>query len=406
MEYNKEGAMKLVIPIKNLSQLIQAKEANVDEVIIGIKDFSRFGNCSVEQAIQLAEQAKNWSIRTCFDWDVLSVNKKHSQLIEKFKTLKLDSFDAIRVQDPGSLYFVLNETKFPIQFITEMGNHNLCGLKKWKDYIGPRLERLILSIELNKEKLETYIKELEVDIEYYSLGRILLFYSPRSLLKHYLVDHDDQESQKMLSDDFIELTGSSEESPHKGFPLLENQHGTFMFSTKDFCIVENYNELKQIGISHTRVDLSHLKDWSILSKIKSLCNHFETDLAKEVKSSYPNVSIRGYFLANKSDVLFDKLKNTYNTRMDKNYIGDVLEVSKDKHIALLIKSTKLNLKKGDRILYRTPDKKFKEYVIQDMKNSKLNNINEATKDEIVILPHTSSVSSNTRVYIKVEDETR
>jgi len=47
------------------------------------------------------------------------------------------------------------------------------------------------------------------------------------------------EEKKHLND-ALEAYGTSEESPHSGFPIVENRHGTFMFNVKDLSLLEIY----------------------------------------------------------------------------------------------------------------------------------------------------------------------
>src|SRR5690606_28287579 len=143
----------------------------------------------------------------------------------------LDTFDALRVQDPGALEWSLKNTNKPLQFIAETGNHNFEALKGWVEYCGDRLERIALSIELSRPVLEEFVKKLKVPCELLVFGRILLFYSPRSLLSPL-------SPEKIAVNEELAALGESEESPHKGFPIVENRHGTFMFHIKEFCLLE------------------------------------------------------------------------------------------------------------------------------------------------------------------------
>src|SRR5690606_4501254 len=111
---------------------------------------------------------------------------------------------------------------------------------------GARLTRLVLSIELSKESLKNIVPALKTPCELLVLGRILLFHSPRALLAPL--------AGPVADPAWLEAVGASEESPHKGFPLLENKHGTFMFLPKDFCLAEQLPELKELGLEYMRFD--------------------------------------------------------------------------------------------------------------------------------------------------------
>ena len=105
--------------------------------------------------------------------------------------------------------------------------------------MGDQCERLVLSNELSKEKLLEYAHLLNTPIEVLVFGRILLFYSPRLLLSPL-------EKTELENNHSIEAFGTSEESPHSGFPLIENSHGTFMFNVKDLYLLDHLEELKEM----------------------------------------------------------------------------------------------------------------------------------------------------------------
>ena len=63
------------------------------------------------------------------------------------------------------------------------------------------------------------------------------------LLSTLLPQDDEKRAKSMTSGEFLEATGESEESPHKGFPLIENSHGTFMFHIKRLFLLEHLEHL-------------------------------------------------------------------------------------------------------------------------------------------------------------------
>lgn len=390
--------MKVCTYVDHLDEAILAKEAGVDEVILGNMLFSRFGKISPKRFSKFSQEVKALNLRVVFDWDILMTEKVFNERVEELKHIEWECFDAIRVQDPGALHWVKNNLPGKaIQLVTETGNHNLIGLKKWQEVAGADLERMILSIELPKIKLSEYIKELDVPVEILVAGRILLFYTPRNLISPYILDHDDDKTKAALESSY-ELEGSSEESPHKGFPLLENLHGTFMFNTKDQFLLDHCSELLEMGLGTARVDFRHIEDTSFLTKAVNAIKSPLPTTIHPLKDDYPNTIIRGFFHVNKSDVLFKKLKNQRTLRSDENYIGDVLDVKKKKHLGIMIKSKDISLNVGESLTLRTPDGKVKDLVVTELRNSSGENINTASMNSIAFINHISGISVKTRVY--------
>ncbi len=390
--------MKLISYVDNLKDLELLKSAGYSEGILAPSLLSKVGILKIDDLNKLAQEMREQGIRPILEWDILMTETDFTEVKKHLMRIEFPLFDAIRIQDPGAVSYVQdNFAHLEIQLILESGAyHNYRSIEVWKKLLGPRLKRVILSLELNKETIKEYIEKLELEIEFLGVGRILLFYTPRKLVTPLFEEQKREYYQ--VHEIPVEVSASSEESAHKGFPVVENVHGTFMFNTKDHFVLEYLNELTEIGLDFLRIDVRHLEDKSILDKISKLNNNFSADQAQEIKSDYPVSVIRGFFHVNKSDVLFKKLKNQRIVRQDDNFIGEVIDVNKKNYIALIIKGAGISLTVGDELLLLTPDGREKKVKINFLRNSQLVDIELATSGDIVLIPHVSAISVKTMVY--------
>ena len=115
---------------------------------------------------------------------------------------------------------------------------------------------------------------------------------------------------------WIEAAGQSEESPHKGFPLLENEHGTFMFLPIDHCLLDSLSELSELGVAHLRIDNRFMSE-GLFTRVMEHFNNPSEESFEMIKDASQARLIRGFYNTNKSDVLFKKLKNYRIQRKDK-----------------------------------------------------------------------------------------
>lgn len=382
--------MKSVISIDSIADLNHAIEAGVNEVIISTKEFSRLGKFPIADLDKAIELTQNAHTDIVFNWDILMTDDMFMQQSLEISKLDLKKFKAIRLQDPGALEYILETTNYSVQWIVETGNHNLIGLKSWVSYIGNKLDRLVLSIEIPKERLQVYLQELSCDTELLVLGRILLFYTPRNLLTPLYHDHDDKKMQPIHSD-FLMASGNSEESPHKGFPIVENRHGTYMFHIKDHYLMENLPELREMKLNYARIDLSEL---SLLGQVASMIKDGVAD--KSFKDIYPKDVIRGFYSVNKTDILFKKLKNHRIQRQDKNYRGKVLESLKESHLAIQVQQGKINC--GDQLKFISPEGKMKELEIKNLRNIAGKDIESLEEGEIGLIKYHSGIIPMTVIY--------
>jgi U32 family peptidase len=377
--------MKMITYIENAQQLALV-DCETTQVILAPKELSRLGRLSYEQCCQFVETCNKSHIKCTLEWDILMVESSFQQAQSHFDKYAQLNFSSVRVQDPGALEYVLNSSDKKIQLVLENGNHNLVAIKSWREYVGARLERLVLSIELPKKTLQHYCLSLDCDIEFFVFGQILIFYTPRNLLSPMYNEHDDEKAQS-CNQNYLEASGESEESPHKGFPLVENRHGTFMFHVKDQCLLEHLDELSLFGIAHVRVDFRRTKSFSLLPEVSVLVDNFNLESAKKIKSNYSSDVIKGYYNVNKSDVLFPKLKNHRIQRQDADYIGHLVEVKKDHYVVLDIKKKDFHLAINDKIKMISPEGKIKEIVITTLRDINFNEVVSVSFGELAVLNH-------------------
>lgn len=385
---------KCTVAVSSQTEFLFYQQKGGHSFIIRTALLSRMGKMTVAQADELIKFISSHGEMVIIEWDILMEQVSFEQASARFSEWlndlqKRSTQLEIRVQDLGAMYWIKNNyPHMKIQLNLETGHRNLPSIKKHICYLGEQLSRIMLSFELSKDKLQLYQRELNVPIEILFHGRIPLFYSPRKLLSPL----DTNQEQ----DNWIERDGESEESPHKGFPIIENRHGTFMFNVKELSLVDVYSELAEIGIDYLRVDLNSFEEGEQFKWFEQIELVLDSSVDfTQFKREYPAEIIRGFYSVNKSSVLFEKLKNKFLQHDDETYIGDVIEVSKPRHIAVQIKRGQLLI--GSEIFYMTPEGKRIEVIITSILNSQRDNIDVATKGDIVFLPYKKSLSAKSTV---------
>lgn len=381
--------MKLTSYAQTLHDLNVFKSCGLEEVVLGHQHFSRFGKLKKEDYISLAKRARELGLKVIFEWDILMTENVFSPLAKEIVEY-LPLMDSLRVQDPGALQWALTHTDKPLQFIAENGNHNLVALQGWIDHAKGRMERIVLSLELPKSTMGDYLQKLTVPCELLGFGRILLFYTPRSLLSPLA-------PEKFAMNQDLSAVGESEESPHKGFPIVENRHGTFMFHIKEFCLVEFAQELKSMGLGFFRIDLrwGNISDLLLLNQ---LIASPDQSAFENFKEQYPQDLMRGFYHVNKTDVLFPKLKNHRLQKREGNYLGEVLEAEKGSHLAILIKNPK-GLKKSDRLTIIHPEGKTFEVQVHSLRNLALEEVESVGPQKVALIPYLGGVWVKSHVFL-------
>jgi len=374
--------MKLTYFLRPKDNLKLLAKKGVSEVIIGTLDHSRLGEFNSQQAIEAAKLAKSLGLKTVLLCDAL-VGQREFDSFAKSLSEMTPFFDAARALDPGVMQFLFDHTDIALHFVADTGNHNLVGLKAWEDYFADRLERIVLSIELSKESLNHIIPKLKTPCELLVLGRILLFHSPRALLSPLSGEASDQS--------WIDAVGASEESPHKGCPLVENKQGSFMFLAKDFCLAEQLKDLRDMKLDFMRLDPTGCEPEVALKVVDDLLS----DQPEKAKDSWPNLVIRGFYGVNKSDVLFKKLKNP--SRDKTHAIAEVLDTRKGDPVTVrVLDGAKLH--SGMKIEMVSPDGKKKQIELKWIRDLNGNNLEQANENMIVSLPPIGSATCKALIF--------
>jgi U32 family peptidase len=387
--------MQLTTYVENVEQLKLYQAYGIHSAIIGHRELSRYRGLNSVEFNHLCGQARAHNFSLSLEWDILMTEDDFETAVQTFKKLDLSYFSSIRVQDPGALEYVLEHTQLPVELILENGNHNLLAVQSWIKYIGPRLKKVVLGIELPHSTLATWLPQISVDCEILVLGRILLFYTPRKLLSPLTVENADK------NQDVIEAIGSSEESPHKGFPLEETKHGTFMFHIKDFCVLDHLQDLAQLNLASFRIDMrwldySNFKDIFMLLKNQNNLNDAEMTKLKEL---WPQDLMKGFYRVNKTDVLFEKLKNKRLNKNEDLYLGLVLENYKKRGMVVQFKSSKHVLSVGTKVQIMTPQGDEFELEIEWIENSRGVRLQEISGEMVVLMNSRNGILSRSVIHL-------
>lgn len=386
--------MKFIYQLTTATDFTHILNSKVDEVILCSSEFSRFGELSLSELVDIAKRLKEAGKRVVLCFDILMTENIFILKTKTLSELDLALFDAVRVQDPGALeFFRAHECVLPIQLILETGNHNTRAVNQWASVAGERLERLILSLEWPRSELFKLLAESKHEFELMGLGPILLFYSPRSLVRP-LVDSE--------SDAPLNFFANSEESPHKGFRVLENKHGTFMFHPKHHGLLEESFELAQAGLAAFRLELTNEDERSLLDHFARLLKaHDEQELKESVariKEVYPHTLIKGFYKANKSNVLFKKLKNDRLSARSELLIGHVLDYKKGHPLLIKNLHPTRTVRVGESLRFLSTEGKQKEVELTKLKNLHGDEVSTLAPGELGLFPFVGSMSVKSQVF--------
>ncbi|WWO99422.1 MAG: tRNA 5-hydroxyuridine modification protein YegQ [Candidatus Dasytiphilus stammeri] len=187
--------------------------------------------------------------------------------------------DALIISDPGLIMLVReNFPQMPIHLSVQANAVNWATVKFWHN-IG--LNRVILSRELSLEEIEEIRQRVpEMELEVFVHGAICMAYSGRCLLSNYINHRDSnqgtctnlcrwkyqiKEETKNLQDEFSSHNNkvftiknisprSLNNSEIKEMTAFEDDHGTYIFNSKDLKAVRHVERLIKIGVHSLKIE--------------------------------------------------------------------------------------------------------------------------------------------------------
>ena len=248
--------IELLIPASSLEVLKVAVMFGADAVYIGGEAFglrAKAKNFSLEEMKEGVEFAHAHDVKVYVTANILAHNKDLDGAREYFEELKQVGMDALIISDPGM--FTIAKEVLPdvdIHISTQANNTNYATFNFWYK-MGAR--RVVTARELSLEEIKTIRKNIpdDLEIETFIHGAMCISYSGRCLLSSFMAGRD--ANQGACTHPCRWKYSLVEESrPGEYMPVYENERGTFIFNSKDLCMIEHIPELVEAGIDSFKIE--------------------------------------------------------------------------------------------------------------------------------------------------------
>ena len=248
--------IELLIPASSLEVLKVAVMFGADAVYIGGEAFglrAKAKNFALEEMKEGVEFAHAHDVKVYVTANILAHNKDLDGAREYFEELKQVGMDALIISDPGM--FTIAKEVLPdvdIHISTQANNTNYATFNFWYK-MGAR--RVVTARELSLEEIKTIRKNIpdDLEIETFIHGAMCISYSGRCLLSSFMAGRD--ANQGACTHPCRWKYSVVEESrPGEYMPVYENERGTFIFNSKDLCMIEHIPELVEAGIDSFKIE--------------------------------------------------------------------------------------------------------------------------------------------------------
>ena len=247
---------ELLVPASSLEVLKTAVIYGADAVYIGGEAFglrAKAKNFSPEDMKKGIEFAHERGVKVYVTANILAHNYDLDGADKYFKELKEIGPDALIISDPGM--FTLAKKECPdidIHISTQANNTNYLTYDFWHEQGA---KRVVSARELSLKELKEIRAHIpdDMEIESFIHGAMCISYSGRCLLSNYFTGRD--ANQGACTHPCRWKYAVVEESrPGEYFPVYENERGTFIFNSKDLCMIEYIPELIDAGIDSLKIE--------------------------------------------------------------------------------------------------------------------------------------------------------
>lgn len=247
---------ELLVPAGSLEVFRVAVLYGADAVYIGGEAFglrAKAKNFSFEDMKEAVKFAHERGVRVYVTANILAHNDDLDEVESYFKELGEVGVDALIISDPG--VFMIAKRVLPnmeLHVSTQANNTNYGTYRFWHD-LGAK--RVVAARELSLKELKRIRAEIpdEMEIEAFVHGAMCISYSGRCLLSNFLTGRDANQGACTHPCRW-KYSLMEETRPGEYFPVEETERGTFIFNSKDLCMIEHIPELVEAGIDSFKIE--------------------------------------------------------------------------------------------------------------------------------------------------------
>ena len=384
---------ELLAPAGDLEKLKMAIVYGADAVYLGGEEFGlrkaskNFTLEDIEEGIRFAHKRNK---KVYVTLNIIPHNEDLIGLDEYISELEKIGVDGVIVADPG-VFSVIRRVapNMPIHLSTQASATNYETIRFWYD-LGIR--RIVVARELSLDEIKEIKKKLpkDLEIEAFVHGAMCISYSGRCLLSNYMAGRDANRGECAHPCRW-KYNLVEEKRPGEYFPIYENEKGTFIFNSKDLCMIKYIPELIEAGICSFKIEGRVKSQYYVATVIrayrKAIDEFFrfkknyvykEEWLEEIKKASYRDFTTGFYFKKPTGD---DQIYENSSYIREYDFVGLVLDYDKKTKLATVEQRNRIFV--GDEIEIFGPNKEFFTQNIEEMWNE--------NGEKIEVAPHPQQI---------------
>lgn len=247
---------ELMVPASSLEVLKSAVRYGADAVYIGGEVFglrAKAKNFTIEEMKEGVEFAHEAGVKVYVTVNILAHNDDLEPALTYVKELKDVNPDALIIADPA-IFTIVREVwpEIDIHISTQANNTNYGTYLFWHR-LGAK--RVVSARELNLREIREIRDNIpeDMEIETFVHGAMCISYSGRCLLSSFMAGRDANKGACTHPCRW-KYAVVEESRPGQYMPVEENERGTYIFNSKDLCMIDHIPELVEAGIDSFKIE--------------------------------------------------------------------------------------------------------------------------------------------------------
>ena len=328
--------MELLAPAGDKQKLIMAIHYGADAVYLastkfGLRTFA--GNFELEELKEAVKYAHDKNVKVYVTVNIIPHESDLKDLPEYILYLEKIGVDAVICADLGVISIVRRVA--PNLSIHVSTQANITNSESAMVYVQMGVKRLILAREMTLDEIKELRSKIpqEIELAAFAHGAMCISYSGRCLLSNFFTGRDANRGACVQACRWnYEIREINKE---QYYPIQEDSHGTYILNSKDMCMIDHLDKMRDAGISSIKIEGRMKTEYYVANIVNAyrlaldyLKNNKSYSLPSEIrnevfKSSHRDYS-EGFFFGNPKQSLDSSLPI-----MTHDFIGVVLEDTKD-----------------------------------------------------------------------------
>ena len=370
--------IELLAPAGSFEKAKIAFLYGADAVYMGTSSLSLRSRVSVDdgELKKTVEYAHSIRKKVYAAVNIFAFDEKYEEIIKVAKELNEIKVDAAIISDGGVVdIFKEYAPDVDIHISTQA---NIVSSYNANFWYKNGAKRVIIARELNKEQIKEIINNTPEDLEteMFAHGAICFGYSGRCFLSDFLASRsanlgDCAQSCRWAYNVYVE----EKNNPGNMMPVEDDEHGTYIFSSKDLCLIREIPELIEMGVDSLKIEGRLKTEYYLASVINTyrtaiddyMNNPEEYDYTKYLRE-LEKTKTRGlttFYFNDRNNKDFQEYEGKqYN--LEYEFGGKVIEYNEDKSIIEI----RNKLKVGDTLEILIPGTiENYEFTIQELWDS-------------------------------------